>query len=100
MYRGTTPTININVTGCELSDIKNIEVVLKNDKQIIERNKENVDITDNMVSFTLTQEETLLLNTRYKLWLQIRILTSDDMVVASEAKCLDVKDILRDEVLE
>lgn len=100
MYRGTTPTIEIKVRGYDnLIEAKQIEIILKNDHQIIERYKENVSIVDNILSFKLTQVETLNMSARRKVWLQIRIMTSDGTVIACDAKSIVVKDILKDEVL-
>lgn len=52
-----------------------------------------------MVSFQLTQEDTLLLDDGCKAEIQARILTVDGDAFASQIKRVEVEDILKDGVI-
>lgn len=102
MYRGTTPTITINVKG-ETFDNSTIFVTLAQDSVEITKTGEDVVKTvvgeNSTLSIYLTQEETLSL-TKGNARIQIRWINSDGSAFASPIKVIGVDTILLEGVIE
>ena len=103
MIRGTTPTI-IYKLPFETSIIKSAEIVLKyidnNKKVIIEKTLEDCELGETSISTRLTQEETLGLPAPSKVSVQLRILTTGDVALATEVKTVFVRKLLKGDVIE
>ena len=100
MRRGTTPTISINVKGCDISDFETIYVTFKQGKTEIEKTGEELQMSGNQISILLTQEDTLAFSGMGKdVSVQIRAVTADGTAVASNIQTLRVDDILKEGVI-
>ena len=99
MYRGTTPTLRFNVPDITFSDINKVYVTFSQEgKNSIEFTKEQIqmDSESNQMSVTLSQHDTLKLNDRYKVSVQLRIKMNDGSALASQVFKLNVDEILKD----
>lgn len=59
MIQGTTPTLRFKVRDANFNDIQELRLVLKQNKNSIVKLLDQVSIDDNVVSITLTEEETM-----------------------------------------
>lgn len=101
MRRGTTPTININVTGETFAGATLYVTIEQGALEITKTNDDltvTVDGNNSVVSVFLTQEETLQFvqgNAR----IQIRWITSDGTAKASPIKNIIINPILLEGVI-
>ena len=99
MVRGTTPTVKINIDGCDVTLLSKMFITLKQRNVEIEKTIEDITILEsNKVSFTLSQEETLLLNAGL-VDMQFRGVDSSGVAVASEIFSSTISDILKEGVI-
>lgn len=101
MRRGTTPTIKFSLPF-DVELVKEIWLtVSQRSREILTKSLEDMSLEDSprMVSFQLTQEDTLLLDDGCKAEIQARILTVDGDAFASQIKRVEVEDILKDGVI-
>lgn len=100
MRRGTTPTLEIKVTGIEVSELESIYITLSQYKKQVTKETEDitVDELNNSLYVPLLQEDTLSL-TRGYVYIQMRAVTKDGLAVASEIKMVPVEEILRGGVI-
>lgn len=61
MRRGTTPTLQITVTGLSKIEIQILHLILEQQGVVIKKTEQDVSIDGEVISATLTQEETLSL---------------------------------------
>lgn len=103
MIKGTTPTLHFNLP-IETTIIKSAEIVLKyvdNAKTVtIERTLEDCVVGEKSISAVLTQEETLALPAPAIARVQLRVLTIDDLVLATKPYEVTVKELLKESVIE
>ena len=103
MIKGTTPTLHYNLPfGTEV--IKSLEIVIdyvdaNNGFQIV-KTQDDCVIGDNCISTALTQQETLRLPAPSTVDIQLRILTVDEMVFATEVQKISVKRLLKEDVIK
>lgn len=97
MRQGTTPTLSIT-TNFDLNEAKKIQVVIRQNGYIITKENEDLYIEDGKIQVTLSQEETLKFNTG-TCNIQLRILTNDDVAVASQIYQVKIFEILNKEVI-
>lgn len=100
MHRGTTPTLEIKITGIEVAELESIYVTLSQyQKQVT---KQTEDITADEISNTLyvplSQEDTLTLSRGY-VYVQMRAVTKDGLAVASEIVMKTMEEILKEGVI-
>lgn len=95
MIRGTTPT-HIFKMPIDSSTIEEIKITYaQHDEVIFAKEKSACEIKDGEIAVTLTQEETLLLDCKAMVQIQLRILLTDGSAAASKiiyrpvGKCLD-----------
>ena len=94
MRRGTTPTITIT-TDIDLTPASNLFVTFKQGAyKRIEKTLEDVTVTEDSVSFNLSQKETLLLEAGTPVDVQIRASLGDSKL-ASNIMTTDVEAILK-----
>lgn len=99
MYRGTTPTHTFK-TDINLSDAAVIWLTYKSGgKIIIDKEKDDLTVTDEDISFKLSQEETLALEKGQNVSCQIRARFEDGTAVASNIMTVSVNGILKDGVI-
>ena len=100
MYRGTTPTLRFSLPF-DTSTLDAVWVTIaQGGKVIINKKKSDCDLNGKDISVTLTQEETLALKAENKTEIQIRVLTTDGVALASAIFREDTKCILKDGVIE
>lgn len=103
MIKGTTPTLQF-ILPFDSSVIKTAEIVVEyidaNKSVQIVKTLEDCELKDNTIATMLTQEETLQLPAPTTVNVQLRILTTDDTVLATEVEKVSVKRLLKEDVIE
>lgn len=99
IIRGTTPTniFNVNVDLTEAEDI--IISYAQKGNVVINKMIDDIDVTEESLSTTLTQTETLKLDAAYDVDIQIRALFDDGTAIASDIITVDVGKILYEGVI-
>lgn len=100
MFRGTTPTHNFKVPF----DTANIELLniaySQYDNVIIEKGLGDCEITEDTISVTLTEDDTLAFDSDKKtVDIQIRVRLAGGVYMASKIMTVQVKKILKEGVL-
>ena len=99
MRRGTTPTHTF-VLPFDVSTISKLHVLYAQDEQVkIRKTETDVTLDGNKVVLTLTQEDTLLLECKKTVEIQIRVLTAGGDALNSDIIRVPVERCLEDEVL-
>lgn len=100
MRRGTTPTFEITVNGIEVVEMENVYITFKQYKKILTKYMEDitVDESKNALYVTLSQGETLMFSRGYA-YMQLKIMTKDGFVTASEMRMEPVEEILEESVI-
>jgi len=98
MRRGTTPTIVISIKGIEMSDIAEWYVTVAQDNVQITKSNAELEIEDNLIKMPLTQLETMQFKSG-EVSVQIRAKTTEDLLIASGIKTIDIDRILYNEVI-
>ena len=100
MYRGTTPTLKFTLPF-DTSTLDAVWVTIaQGGKVIINKEKSDCDLKGTDISVTLTQAETLTLTAGNKTDIQLRVLTTDGLALASEIFRENTDYILKDGVIE
>jgi archaellum component FlaF (FlaF/FlaG flagellin family) len=84
MIRATTPThtFTIDANNLDLSTAQNIRLTyVQNGTTILEKNKNDVSIDGNTLTYVLTQEDTLAFNAAIPVEIQVTIKTSEGVVL-------------------
>lgn len=98
MIVGTTPTHSFS-TPCKASDVAKVRVIYsQNDTPILI--KTDCTIQDNLISVTLTQEDTFLFDAKKEVEIQVRILTKTNVVLGSIPKRVGATKCLENEVIK
>lgn len=98
MRQGTTPTIVINVNNIDLSELKSVYITFEQDGFLLKKDMSQIEIEDDEIRITLTQEETL----KFKKGIvnvQLRAITQDGLAIASSIATTTVHRILDKEVI-
>ncbi len=99
MIRATTPTFIFRLP-IDCSKITKAEVTLsQSGENKLTKQTEDCLMNDKKLTVTLSQEETLLFSDKADVQTQLRILTSDGKVFASQVFSVPVIDSLSEEVL-
>ena len=103
MIRGTTPTLLFNLPF-SASLIKSAEITIKYvdglKKVLITKTLEDCELGETSISTRLTQEETLQIPAPVIVAIQLRILTTNDIAMATEVHSVKVKKLLSGDVIE
>ena len=103
MIKGTTPTLHYEL-DFDTSVIKSAEIVVQyvdaNKAVQIVKGMEDCVVGERCISTALTQEETLQLPAPSHVEIQLKILTEDEMVLATEITKVSVKRLLKEDVIE
>lgn len=100
MYRATTPKFTFTFDIDPDATFKTILITFKQGKKIVlEKKKTDLTFDDKSASFSLTQEETNLFDTRKWISIQVRALTTEDEAVAFKTIRITANDVLNDVVL-
>ena len=99
MYRGTTPTLKIEVEGVEVTDLildRTMITLKQKEKEVTKSGSDiAVDENENTLSITLTQEETLSFDDGMA-QLQVRATLENGAVMASNIVTDSIGHILLD----
>lgn len=99
MRRGTTPTHTFKVPV----DLRNAEVVYMTYKQgdlkVVEKTKEDMEIFEDKLELTLTQQETLGFSTDDEVEIQCRARYADGAAIGSKIKKVPVCKVLKEGVI-
>ena len=99
MIQGTTPT-HIFTIPMDTSEISKLRITYTQyGHPVIERDETHAVMDGKEIRVTLTQEETLKLDTKTEVRLQIKILTASGALLASRVTALPVGEILNKEIL-
>lgn len=103
IYRGTTPSITLNITGADLTDADvwpTVIITVKNGRKIFDvmRDKLTASKTDTgcTLTFELTQEQTLALSVMHPVHVQLRAKDADGDAIASPLARVEVSDVIKD----
>lgn len=103
IYRGTTPSVTLNVRGVDLSDASvwpTVIVTVENCRNTFDANRDQLAIakTDGgcTVTLELTQTQTLLMRKLQKTLVQLRAKDADGHAIATEVASVAVEDIIKD----
>jgi hypothetical protein len=103
MIQGTTPTLHYNL-NFSTSLIKSAEITLQyndsNKNVLIVKTLEDCELGETSIATRLTQEETLKLPAPAFAKVQLRVVTKDDAVLATEPYIVSVKELLKKDVIE
>lgn len=103
MIQGTTPTLHFNLPF-QASLIKSAEITLQYTDSfknvLIVKTLADCELGETSISTKLTQEETLQLPAPATARVQLRILTNDDVALATEYYKISVKKLLKKDVIE
>lgn len=99
MIRGTTPT-HMFTLPFEVALVKEIRILYAQKEKVL-FTKETADcvMEGNMVSVTLTQEDTFKFDCKNHIQIQLRVLTTDGQVLSTPIKYVDVGTCLDSEVI-
>lgn len=98
MRRGTTPTLNFQLPF-EVSQITKLNIALsQNDTVVIEKNLSDVTRSGRKISVKLSEAETLSLNDKKELEIQLRVAVGSTKLASNIIKTT-VKRILKEGVL-
>ena len=99
MYRGTTPKFSIEL-DVKTSDVEVAYLSFKQNNEVkVEKTLEDCECSDNVLTCTLTQEETLNFTAGVPLMLQVRCRMKDGTTVASDINTFKVVDVFKDGVI-
>lgn len=99
MIRGTTPTHIFNLQ-IDTSIIKEVRITyVQYTNIVVEKTEHDVTIGDQAIRLKLTQEETLRFSKSTPVRVQLKVLTTDNTVLACLVKDIPVEEILNEEVL-
>lgn len=103
MIQGTTPVLHFNLPF-SASLIKSAEITLQYmdsyKNVLIVKNLEDCELGETSIATRLTQEETLQLPAPAVAYVQLRVLTTDDVALATEPHKITVKMLLKGDVIE
>lgn len=103
IFRGTTPSITLNVKGVDLSDASvwpTVIVTVGNARSTFDANRGKLEIASAdegcSVTFALTQAQTLALSVMCPVHVQLRAKDADGHAIASPIASVEVEDVIRD----
>ena len=101
MYRGTTPTVQINInSGEDLTLYKSIYVTFKQMPSVlIEKTKEEIEVNSDSIVVHLSQEDTLKFNPG-TVMIQLRAVDDNGIAIASDIVTIQAERILKEGVIE
>lgn len=99
MFRGTTPTLNFKLPFAASTVVDGYVSIAQNRQVIVDKPIADWAISDNTISVTLTQKETLLLGASNTTEIQLRVKLADGTALASKIFTVSTERILRDGVI-
>ena len=99
MFRATTPTHTFDIGTDAASLSKILLTYQQGGETILEKDKTELTCDGTVISYKLTQEETKLFKANRTVSVQIRFMTAEGTVIASDIMAIPVNRVLNDEVL-
>lgn len=103
IYRGTTPSITLNITGVDLSDAgvwPTVIVTVGNGRNTFDVNRDKLVIANTdagcTLTFEFTQVQTLALSVMRPVQVQLRAKDAGGNAIASPIASVEVEDVIRD----
>lgn len=103
IYRGTTPSITLNITGVDLSDAgvwPTVIVTVGNGRNTFDVYRDKLVIANTdagcTLTFEFTQAQTLALSVMRPVQVQLRAKDADGHAIASPIASVEVEDVIRD----
>ena len=96
MYRGTTPSISLSVTGLSDIELHSAYLTVKQRSVVIEKTLDDMMIAGDTLEVTLSQKETLRFCAGLNAEIQLRCLSKNDVAYASDVLTVPVDRILKD----
>ena len=99
MRRGTTPTIELNISGVNMSEIVNWYITIAQDDVKLTKTNTDITIEGTRIEIPLSQAETMMFK-QGEAYIQIRAITDKGLRIASVIRKLDdIERILYNEVI-
>lgn len=99
MKKGSTPTIEITIPLLKSSIQKARVIFGYGSVPFLKKNTDNLEISDNLIKCSLSQEETFMFDSDSIADVQLRIITTDNKSLVSDKLKLLVEECMDDEVL-
>lgn len=99
MYRGTTPTISLTVTGISDLQLHSAYLTINQGRFSLEKTLDDMTINTDVLTVTLTQEETLKFTGGLPAKIQLRCLTKGGVAYATKIITVQIEEILKDGVI-
>lgn len=100
MIRGTTPRL-VFAFDYTIDFIKALRITfMQNGENKVEKKEQDVTLEDNKITVKLSQEDTLAFSENEIVEVQLKVLTTEGDVLATDKYKLRVQDILNEEILE
>ncbi len=99
MYRGTTPTYEVEL-AIDIADVKKVRFVFKQGDTVLKKDIDGTELTDNTVSVKLSQEETFMFDECKCATVQVRVLTKGDDALITDPYPVHIGPCSDTEVLE
>lgn len=98
-FRGTTPTHTFTLPF-EMDMISDLRITYtQNKEEVLTKGMKDIEVSENRISLTLTQEETYQFQAGVDVLVQIKIKTTEDLVLNSDIMTMRVNASLDNEVI-
>ena len=99
MIRGSTPTHTFRLPFAGSMVAEAMVIYAQNDVEVFHKDTYDCKLEGNAISVTLDQEETLLLSHLSNVQIQLKVKTTEGVVLVSIPTVISVQKCLNDEVL-
>ncbi len=96
MYRGTTPTISLTVTGLSDLNLHSAYLTIRQGRFSLEKTLPDMTIDGDTLTTSLSQAETLSFKAGINVQIQLRCLTQSGTAYATKIVTIPVNEILKD----
>lgn len=103
IFRGTTPSITLNIKGVDLSDATvwpTVIVTVENGHNSFDVERDGLTIASTdagcALTFALTQSQTLALSVMRPIYVQLRAKDADGHAIATDTASVAVEDVIKD----
>lgn len=100
MYRGTTPTLHLTLSGIQVDTLKELYLTFhqKSGEWTLRNDRMEFDTENNKIKVKLTERETLTFNNE-PVSIQLRATTLDGNVIATSKYSVSVNDVYYEEII-
>lgn len=101
MIRGTTPNVRFKIKNLDTDLIETAEIYFgQRDRLVIKKDNEDCIVERGFVSCFLSQEDTLCLNAKERVDIQLRVIIKGDVVLSTKIFKRYVYEIVDEEVIK